>query len=254
MSRAHLCRGPGHHLRLRGRLPLGRTLEARGCGPGLGVGRDGHASASIFTKPGFHWTGGRGPAAPVAHNEGIPVSEDEQQPCTTCIPDEHGELTAGEAAAQAREYRGSSVRVNPRFSDETQLPVVVAWLKSQGVPDSALTVGVSSFLGYVPVPLLGELSRKPGVLEARPVRRRAAGGTGPQSSSQQQPPPARPVPVTSQGVAAHQAGRWPSAYDGTGVRVGIIDVGFDHFADLMRGRGASARRESEAEMLRFGHK
>ena len=38
----------------------------------------------------------------------------------------------------------------------------------------------------------------------------------------------------SQGVAAHQAGRWPSAYDGTGVRVGIIDVGFDHFADLMR--------------------
>ena len=109
---------------------------------------------------------------------------------------ERGELTAEEAAAGTRQYQGSSVRVYVPFYDETQLPVVVAWLKSKGVPDSALTVGVSSFLGYVPVPLLRELSRKPGVLEARPARRRAPGGGGPQSSSQQQPPPARPVPVT----------------------------------------------------------
>ncbi len=73
---------------------------------------------------------------------------------------ERGELTAEEAAAQAREYRGSSVRVNPRFSDETQIPIVVAWLKSQGVPDSDLHVSETSFLGYVPVPPCWESFRR----------------------------------------------------------------------------------------------
>ncbi len=109
---------------------------------------------------------------------------------------ELGEITAEKAAAGTRQYQGSSVRVYVPFYDETQLPIVIAWLKSKGVPDLALHVGVIGFLGYVPVPLLGALSQKEGVFEVRPARRRAAGGGGRQSSSQQQPPPARPVPVT----------------------------------------------------------
>ena len=149
---------------------------------------------------------------------------------------EHGGLTARESASRGRDHQDTSIRVIVEFSDWTQVPVVAAWLKSKGVPDSAFHVYDGSILGYVPVPLLGELSWKPGVREVRTSRRRAGTGTGLRSSTYQPAPTPTPTPtptpVTSQGVAAHQAASWLSAYDGADVKVGIIDVGFDHFTAL----------------------
>ena len=102
--------------------------------------------------------------------------------------------------------------------------------------------------GLVPVSLLATLSQQPGVYRIKiagvPGNRLAPGGFGPinpdpqsapQGAPQSNPPPTpTPTPVTSQGVAAHGATAWDTAgYRGNGVKVGIIDSGFDGFNDLM---------------------
>ena len=106
---------------------------------------------------------------------------------------EHGGLTAEQAAQKGMENQGTSIRVSIQFSDHTQVQVTAAWLKSEGVQDSALDVYDSSILAYIPVPLLGELSTKPGVLAVRTARRPAGAGSRPQKpTGQAQPPAASP--------------------------------------------------------------
>ena len=166
---------------------------------------------------------------------------------------EQGEMTATEVASSFEDHhQGSSIRVQVELApDPANTDVVATWLKSKGV--SSLHIGKDEVYpniisGLVPVSLLATLSQQPGVYRIKiagvPGNRLAPGGFGPinpdpqsapQGAPQSNPPPTpTPTPVTSQGVAAHGATAWDTAgYRGNGVKVGIIDSGFDGFNDLM---------------------
>ena len=71
---------------------------------------------------------------------------------------------------------------------------------------------------YVPVTLLGQLSQQTGVIRVREIV----------------PPEPDYGPITSQGVHTHVVQAWHDAgYSGQGVKVGIIDVGFEGFSGLI---------------------
>ena len=87
------------------------------------------------------------------------------------------------------------------------------------------------------VSLAAELSQKPGVIKVttpqRIYRHYTGQPPGPSGSNSQVPPISgqATTPVTSQGVSIHGALAWhnnnPTAYRGNGVKVGVIDLGFD---------------------------
>ena len=190
-------------------------------------------TVTVMAPPrGFVGQGGTPPKPRLPQMKGYPYPKLKGRLHGIVYEFEHGGLTAEQAAQKGMENQGTSIRVSIQFSDHTQVQVTAAWLKSEGVQDSALDVYDSSILAYIPVPLLGELSTKPGVLAVRTARRPAGAGSRPQKPTGQAQPPAPPPTIVSQGVAAHHATRWPSAYDGTGVKVGIIDIGFNNFVAL----------------------
>ena len=89
---------------------------------------------------------------------------------------ERGELTEAEAAAQTEDYQGSSVGVEVKLtSDPANTDAVVAWLESKGVSAEYIfkhAAPHSHAIGaYVPVSLMGSLSRQPGVIRIIPPRR-----------------------------------------------------------------------------------
>ena len=95
---------------------------------------------------------------------------------------------------------------------------VEQFLEDNGV--TARNVGSDYIEAYVPVSLLGSLSQQSGVTRIREII----------------PPQPMYGNVTSQGVAGHLATAWHNnGYQGHGVKVGIIDSGFD-------GMGRFARR------------
>ena len=86
---------------------------------------------------------------------------------------ERGELTEAEAAVQTHSYRDSSVGVEVELiSDSANTDAVIAWLKSKGVSSEYIFKdGDSHAIGaYVPVSVLGALSRQPGVIRITPPR------------------------------------------------------------------------------------
>ena len=152
---------------------------------------------------------------------------------------ERGELTEAEAAAQTEDYQGSAVGVIVELiSDPANTDAVAAWLTSRGVSvENTLKDDDSHAIGaYVPVSVLGALSRQPGVVRITPLtgpnlpsEKDSGSRPAPQSDVQAQASMPTPTPlptVVSQGVAAHRAPVWRTAtygYDGAGVKVGIID-------------------------------
>ena len=77
----------------------------------------------------------------------------------------------------------------------------------------------------MPVTLLGQLSEQPGVIRVREII----------------PPQPAYGNVTSQGVLPHGATAWHDAgYRGKGIKVGIIDTGFEGFRALCGQRVADA--------------
>ena len=127
---------------------------------------------------------------------------------------ESRESTAREAAEAAPLSDGPSVAVTIYLSGHVA-DVEQFLLDNGGDPRN---VGEDYIEAYVPVWLLGELSEQPGVLRVQEII----------------PPQPEYGPITSQGVSAHLTGPWHQAgYDGEGVKVGIIDVGFAGFRDLM---------------------
>ena len=169
---------------------------------------------------------------------------------------ERGELTEAEAAAQTEDNQGSAVSVIVELiNDPANTDAVIAWLKSKGVSAEYVAKHEAPhphYVGaYVPVSMMGALSRQPGVIRITPPRRPnlpsekdSGSRPAPQSDVQAQASMPTPTPlptVVSQGVAAHRAPVWRTAaygYDGAGVKVGIIDASFDtahqHHAELRR--------------------
>lgn len=126
-----------------------------------------------------------------------------------------GQFTTHAAAASAPVHSGSSVAVT-LYTDEGYTQDVWDWLEESGADPR--NIGADYIEAYVPVSLLAETARQEGVIGVYTII---------------PPQPAQGV-VVSEGVAAHDAPAWHNAgYKGQGVRVGIIDTGFEGFRGLM---------------------
>ena len=127
---------------------------------------------------------------------------------------EEGQATSKEAAGDAPVHSWESVAVTIYLTGNVD--AVVSFLENNG--GDPRNVGEDYIEAYVPVALLGPVSEQPGVVRAREIV----------------PPQADYGYFTSQGVQAHLAHAWHNAgYKGRGVKVGIIDSGFEGFRELM---------------------
>ena len=127
---------------------------------------------------------------------------------------EGGEATSKHAASDTLVHSGESVSVTIYLSGNVD--GVVSFL--EGNAADLRNVGEDYIEAYVPVTLLGRLAGQPGVIRVREII----------------PPESTHGLITSQGVQAHGAPDWhQSGMTGQGVKVGIVDNGFEGFADLM---------------------
>ena len=139
---------------------------------------------------------------------------------------ERGELTEAEAAAQTEDNQGSAVSVIVELiNDPANTDAVIAWLKSKGVSAEYVAKHEAPhphYVGaYVPVSMMGALSRQPGVIRITPPRppnlpseKDSGSRPAPQSDVQAQASMPTPTPLptaVSQGVAAHRAPAWRTA-------------------------------------------
>ena len=126
-----------------------------------------------------------------------------------------GQITAQAAAASAPIHREDSVAVT-LYITEGYADAIAAYLESNGA--SPRNIGIDYIEAYIPVSLLAEASQQEGVISVRTII---------------PPQPAQGV-VVSEGAAAHGAPAWHAAeYRGQGVKIGIIDSGFQGFQRLM---------------------
>ena len=126
-----------------------------------------------------------------------------------------GYSTAHDAASQAPMHAADSVAVTFYLNGDTA--PLLAFLRANG--GDPRNIGDDYVEAYVPVALLAEASEQPNVVRVRAIV---------------PPQPAGKGSVISQGVTAHAANAWHTAgYTGTGVKVGVIDGGFEGFSALM---------------------
>ena len=127
---------------------------------------------------------------------------------------EGGETASEDAASEAPVHSGESVAVTIYLTGNVD--DVVSFLEDNG--GDPRNVGEDYIEAYVPVTLLGLVSEQPGVIRVREIV----------------PPEPEYGPITSQGVQAHGSAVWNQAgYSGQGIKVGIIDTGFEGFRSLM---------------------
>ena len=127
-----------------------------------------------------------------------------------------GEISAEEAAQEAPLHRGDSIGVAIHLSGNVD--GVVRFLEANGA--SNITTRGDYIEAYVPVLLLAEASEQPGVIRVRPIQP----SEGSQSGSG----------IPGNGPAVHGSTAWNQAgYTGSGIKVGVIDSGFEGFAALM---------------------
>ena len=128
---------------------------------------------------------------------------------------ETGQFTAQAAAESAPVHSGASVAVTLNIT-EGYADAIAAYLSDNGA--SPRNIGVDYIEAYVPVSLLPEASQQEGVISVRTII----------------PPQPAQGAVVSEGSAAHGAPAWHAAgVRGQGVKIGIIDTGFEGFASLM---------------------
>ena len=129
---------------------------------------------------------------------------------------EEGEVSASDAAKDAPVSQEESVAVTIYLSGNVD--EVVSFLEDNG--GSPRNVGEDYIEAYVPVTLLGPVSEQPGVIRVWEII---------------PPQPAQsPAPVAGHGPQAHLSESWNQAgYSGQGIKVGIIDLGFEGFSGLM---------------------
>ena len=129
---------------------------------------------------------------------------------------EAGEISAEDAAGEAPLHRGESVAVTIYLSGNVD--GVVRFLQDNGV--SPRNVGEDYIEAFIPIPLLPQTSEQPGVLRVEVVI--------PAKSFQ------GATRIAGNGPAAHGSPAWNQAgYRGQGIKVGIIDSGFEGFSGLM---------------------
>ena len=127
---------------------------------------------------------------------------------------EEGSASQRESAGKAAMSQGGSVAVTIYLI--SNVADVVQFLQDNG--GDPRNVGEDYIEAYVPVSLLGAVSEQPGVIRVREIV----------------PPQPEYGPITSQGVASHLASSWHQAgITGQEVKVGVIDLGFEGFSDLM---------------------
>ena len=127
---------------------------------------------------------------------------------------EEGQATSRDAAGETSVHSGESVAVTIYLTGNVD--DVVSFLEENG--GDPRNVGEDYIEAYVPVTLLGPVSEQSGVIRVREIV----------------PPQPEYGSFTSQGVQAHLAHAWHNAgYKGRGVKVGIIDSGFEGFRELM---------------------
>ena len=128
---------------------------------------------------------------------------------------ESGQFTAQAAAANAPIHREESVAVT-LYITEGYAQDVWHYLEQSGA--SPRNIGIDYIEAYVPVSLLPDASTQQGVISIRTII----------------PPQPHQGAVVSDGAALHGAPAWHSAgYRGQGVKIGIIDDGFQGFRSLM---------------------
>ena len=128
---------------------------------------------------------------------------------------ESGQFTAQAAAANAPIHREESVAVT-LYITEGYAQDVWHYLEQSGA--SPRNIGIDYIEAYVPVSLLPDASTQQGVISIRTII----------------PPQELQGTVVSDGAALHGAPAWHSAgYRGQGVKIGIIDTGFQGFRSLM---------------------
>ena len=132
------------------------------------------------------------------------------------------EYTRGASGASKRSGRVESIPVWMQIDTQANVDVIVRFLTDNGVQSPRAHKGSADdaikglIEAYVPVSLLVRLSEQPGVLLIEQVI----------------PPKADSAlsALTRTPAVAHEAIAWHSAgYDGTGVKVGVIDEGFENF-------------------------
>ena len=164
-------------------------------------------------------------AIPIVHGEGpddftAPEKQEQQYPSLgshlnqLVASVESGASTPQDAAANASIHSGGSVAVTIYLSGNVD--GVVEFLEDNG--GDPRNTGEDYIEAYVPVTLLPQLSQQPGVIRVREII----------------PPQPLYGPITSQGVQTHLAPAWHDAgYRGEGIKVGIIDVGFEGITSLI---------------------
>ena len=127
---------------------------------------------------------------------------------------ESGAVSAREAAANAPIHDDESVAVSIYLSGHVE--EVAEFLRDNG--GDPRNLGEDFIEALVPVPLLGRTSERPGVLRVREIV----------------PPMATQAAVVSQGAGEHGSPLWNQrGYTGRGVKVGVIDRGFQGVRGLL---------------------
>ena len=120
-----------------------------------------------------------------------------------------------QAAAAAPVRSGASIAVT-LYVTEGYTQGVWDWLEENGADPR--NIGIDYIEAYVPASLLPSASEREGVVSVRTIV----------------PPQPAQGTVVSEGVAAHGAPAWHAAgIKGSGVKIGVIDVGFKDFQSLM---------------------
>ena len=139
---------------------------------------------------------------------------------------------ASDAAASitAPLSRGDSVAVTLHTRGDEQ--ALADFLRDNGGAPRNIHDGYVE--AYVPLSLLVRASERPGVTRVHAITPPQPDDDLPLLHDAKNAP--QKGTVTSQGVAAHGAANWhTSGYTGDGVKVGIIDLGFTGFSDLLDG-------------------
>ena len=119
------------------------------------------------------------------------------------------------SASRAPKHHEQSVAVT-LYITEGYAAAVSEYLSSNGA--SPRNIGVDYIEAYVPVSLLPQASERDGVISVRAII----------------PPQPAQGAIVSAGVALHGASVWHAAgYKGQGVKIGIIDAGYEGFSSLM---------------------
>ena len=111
---------------------------------------------------------------------------------------------------------GELVAVTFHLADARHVQKMASFLRDKG--GDPRNLGEDYIEAYMPVLLIEEASKQPGVIRARAIV----------------PPISNLGPITSEGAAVHRSASWnATGFTGRNVKVGVIDGGFYRFGELM---------------------